>query len=62
VLGKNTKIGAKAELSRCVTQAGYEVSPGDTIKNERLEATDWTAAPGGNDSDYDSETAENMNV
>ncbi|KAF9446399.1 UDP-3-O-glucosamine N-acyltransferase, partial [Macrolepiota fuliginosa MF-IS2] len=47
VLGKNTKIGAKAELSRCVTQAGYEVGTGaDVIKNERLEATDWTAAPG----------------
>lgn len=28
VLGKNTKIGLKAELFRCVTQAGYEVSAG----------------------------------
>ena len=25
ILGKNTRIGAKAELSKCVTQAGYEV-------------------------------------
>ncbi len=70
VLGKNTKIGQKAELLRCVTQAGYEVSAGgrlylnlisstlnffflsfflffpstDTIKNEKLETTDWTTA------------------
>lgn len=60
VLGINTKIGTRAELSRCVTQAGYEVSPegsqqfytilfwanfpGDKIKNEKLEVTDWTAA------------------
>ena len=28
ILGKNTKIGTKAELSRCVTQAGYEVDAG----------------------------------
>ena len=28
ILGKNTKVGAKAELSRCVTQAGYEVDAG----------------------------------
>ena len=26
ILGKNTKIGAKADLSKCVTQAGYEVA------------------------------------
>lgn len=28
ILGINTKVGAKAELSRCVTQAGYEVDAG----------------------------------
>lgn len=28
ILGKNTKVGAKAELQRCVTQAGYEVAAG----------------------------------
>lgn len=28
ILGKNTKVGSKAELSRCITQAGYEVSAG----------------------------------
>lgn len=25
ILGKNTRVGTKAELSRCVSQAGYEV-------------------------------------
>ena len=28
ILGVYTKVGAKAELSRCVTQPGYEVGPG----------------------------------
>lgn len=28
VLGVRTKVGAKAELVRCVTQAAYEVDPG----------------------------------
>lgn len=28
ILGKNTKVGEKSELSRCVTQAGYEVDAG----------------------------------
>lgn len=31
VLGKNTKIGLKAELIRCVTQAGYEISAGGLL-------------------------------
>ncbi|KAJ3562794.1 hypothetical protein NP233_g9353 [Leucocoprinus birnbaumii] len=57
VLGKNTKIGSKAELTRCVTQAGYEVSAGDVVKNERLETSDWTAAAGM--SENDDETGEN---
>lgn len=61
MLGKNTKIGAKAELVRCVTQAGYEVDPGglsiqyaytfwrsctsatESVKNEKLEISDWAA-------------------
>ncbi|KAJ7497185.1 UDP-3-O-glucosamine N-acyltransferase, partial [Mycena latifolia] len=42
ILGKNTKVGAKAELVRCVTQAGYEVNPGESVKNEKLEISDWT--------------------
>ena len=31
VLGKNTKIGVKAELNRCITQAGYEVNAGGWV-------------------------------
>ncbi|KAJ7287648.1 UDP-3-O-glucosamine N-acyltransferase [Mycena rebaudengoi] len=50
ILGKNTKVGAKAELSRCVTQAGYEVNPGETVKNEKLEISDWTAGGASDDS------------
>ncbi|KAF9461333.1 UDP-3-O-glucosamine N-acyltransferase [Collybia nuda] len=45
ILGKNTKVGSKAELSRCITQAGYEVSAGETFKGEKLDVSDWTAAP-----------------
>ena len=30
ILGRNTKIGAKAELLRSLTQAGYEVDAGGT--------------------------------
>lgn len=25
IFGKNTRIGAKADISKCITQAGYEV-------------------------------------
>ncbi|KAF5385870.1 hypothetical protein D9615_002456 [Tricholomella constricta] len=53
ILGKNTKVGAKAELSRCVTQAGYEVSAGETVKGEKLDVSDWTAAPDDDDDDDD---------
>ncbi|KAE9394986.1 UDP-3-O-glucosamine N-acyltransferase [Gymnopus androsaceus JB14] len=63
ILGKNTKVGAKAELTRCVTQAGYEVaseggqeslkecfglsliSYAESVKNEKLDVSDWTAGP-----------------
>jgi translation initiation factor eIF-2B subunit gamma len=31
VLGKNTKVGTKAELVRCVTQAGFEVEAGGSF-------------------------------
>jgi translation initiation factor eIF-2B subunit gamma len=64
ILGRGTKVGAKAELVRCVTQAGYEIDGGgkksslfvlcmftkflyrtiETLKTERLEVSDWTAA------------------
>ncbi|TFK44620.1 UDP-3-O-glucosamine N-acyltransferase [Crucibulum laeve] len=55
ILGKNTKVGSKAELSRCVTQAGYEVSPGETVKGEKLDVSDWTAAPEENTDDEQDE-------
>jgi len=47
ILGRNTKVGAKAELVRSLTQAGYEVDAGATIRNEKLEVSDWTAGPEG---------------
>ncbi|KAJ7072401.1 UDP-3-O-glucosamine N-acyltransferase [Mycena amicta] len=51
ILGKNTKVGAKAELIRCITQAGYEVDPAESVKNEKLEISDWTAGGGFEESD-----------
>jgi len=53
ILGKNTKVGAKAELVRCVTQAGYEVDAGESIKNEKLEISDWTAGVSGDSEEED---------
>ncbi|KAH9986519.1 nucleotide-diphospho-sugar transferase [Russula compacta] len=47
ILGRNTKVGAKAELLRSLTQAGYDVDAGATIRNEKLEVSDWTAGPEG---------------
>ncbi|THH15478.1 hypothetical protein EW146_g5006 [Bondarzewia mesenterica] len=55
ILGKDTKVGAKGELIRCLTQSGYEVDAGETYRNEKLEVSDWTAAP------EDSDTAESEN-
>lgn len=46
ILGKNTKVGTKSELARCVTQAGYDIGPGDIVKGEKLDISDWTAAVG----------------
>jgi len=43
-LGKNTRVGAKAEISKCITQAGYEVRAEDVIKGEKLDVSDWTTA------------------
>jgi len=56
ILGTNTKVGAKAELGRCLTQAGYEVDAGGTYKNEKLEVSDWAAAP---DTDEDDDASGN---
>ena len=62
ILGKNTKIGVKAELVRCVTQAGYEVEAGGVYKHDKLEISDWAAGVGGSDEDedddYDDEESE----
>jgi len=45
ILGKNTQVGSKAELTRCITQAGYEINVGEVVKGEKLEVSDWTANP-----------------
>ncbi|KAI9509748.1 UDP-3-O-glucosamine N-acyltransferase [Russula earlei] len=50
ILGRNTRVGPKAELVRSLTQAGYDVEAGGefaTIRNEKLEVSDWTAGPEG---------------
>ncbi|KIL68986.1 hypothetical protein M378DRAFT_190807 [Amanita muscaria Koide BX008] len=43
ILGKNSKIGAMSEITRCITQAGYEVTSRESIKGEKLEVSDWMA-------------------
>ncbi|ESK88318.1 translation initiation factor eif-2b subunit gamma-like [Moniliophthora roreri MCA 2997] len=58
VLGKNTKVGAKAELKCVVTQAGYEFSPGESAKNEKLEVSDWTAGEAVSDGESDEDEEE----
>jgi translation initiation factor eIF-2B subunit gamma len=72
ILGRNTKVAAKAELVRSLTQAGYEVETGGmfflvrhvphsyplsvaTIRNEKLEVSDWTAGPEGSSSEEESD-------
>ncbi|KAH9956472.1 nucleotide-diphospho-sugar transferase [Lactifluus volemus] len=45
ILGRYTRVGTKAELVRTLTQAGYEVDTGATIRNEKLEVSDWTVGP-----------------
>lgn len=55
ILGKNTKIGIKAELSRCVTRAGYEVDAGETFRGEKLDVSDWTAVVGDEEEDGEEE-------
>lgn len=57
ILGKNTKVGEKSELSRCVTQAGYEVDAGGNYKNEKLDVSDWTAGSA-YDEEFDSSSEE----
>lgn len=40
---------------RCITQAGFEIKPGSTLKNEKLESSDWAsrAAEGVDEDDDD---------
>ncbi|KLO16055.1 hypothetical protein SCHPADRAFT_920029 [Schizopora paradoxa] len=45
ILGYNTHVGEKSELVRCATQAGYEVEAEDSIKQAKLETSNWTADP-----------------
>jgi len=38
-------------LIQCVTQAGYEVLAGESYRHEKLDVSDWTAAPEVNEDD-----------
>ena len=35
------RVGGKAELAKCLTQAGLEVEPGGISKHEKLKESDW---------------------
>jgi len=41
IIGRSTRVGHKAELVKSITQHGYEVEAGATIKGEKLETMDW---------------------
>jgi len=41
ILGKNTQVGTKAVLSRCVTQAGYEVAAGGKPQHIKICIHRW---------------------
>ncbi|KAF8495847.1 nucleotide-diphospho-sugar transferase [Gautieria morchelliformis] len=41
ILSQTTRIGAKAELSKSITQPGYEVDAGANLKGEKLDTADW---------------------
>ncbi|KAF9227436.1 hypothetical protein BS17DRAFT_747998 [Gyrodon lividus] len=43
ILGRNTTVGGKAELVRCVTQGGYDVKENENYRNEKLDISDWGA-------------------
>ena len=40
ILGKNTRVGNKAELTRCVTQAAYEVGSGGKFYRKSILSPD----------------------
>ncbi|TDL21719.1 UDP-3-O-glucosamine N-acyltransferase [Rickenella mellea] len=56
LLGKNTHVNAKGELVLCIAPAGYEVERGGVYKHEKLDASDWTAAPVSEESEEDDES------
>ncbi|KIM75446.1 hypothetical protein PILCRDRAFT_827152 [Piloderma croceum F 1598] len=60
MLGKNTKVGAKSELIRCITQAGYEVMSGESYRHEKLDVSDWTAAPEENEEENEDDEEDDM--
>ena len=62
ILGKNTKVGAKAELVRCITQAGFEIKPGATLKNEKLESSDWASRAAEDADEEDEDEDENDEI
>ncbi|KAH7913884.1 nucleotide-diphospho-sugar transferase [Hygrophoropsis aurantiaca] len=57
ILGKNTIVGAKADLVKCVTQGGYEIRENETLRNEKLDVSDWTADPDESEEEHE-DTAE----
>ena len=48
---------ARAEVVRCVTQAGFEVEAGGSYKHEKLDISDWTAG-GASEDDGEDEDGE----
>ncbi|KAI0743943.1 UDP-3-O-glucosamine N-acyltransferase [Daedaleopsis nitida] len=58
ILGQGSKVHAKAELSRCVTQPAYEVQQGESYKSEKLEASDWAAHETSESQDSNSDDSE----
>ncbi|OJA14364.1 hypothetical protein AZE42_04964 [Rhizopogon vesiculosus] len=58
ILGNSTIVGSKAELIRCVTQAGYEVKENESLRNEKLDISDWAAQPEDSEGDMEGSTEE----
>ncbi|KAG1839266.1 hypothetical protein F4604DRAFT_1994228 [Suillus subluteus] len=58
ILGNSTIVGSKAELVRCVTQAGYEVKDNESVRHEKLDISDWAAQPEDSEGDVEGSTGE----
>jgi len=54
ILSRYTRVGEKAELTKCQSQAGYEVEAEERFKGERLEINNW--AEGSSEEEYDEES------